>query len=471
MAKRKINLQEIEIGSMAAEGKCVARHEGMVIFVEKVAPGDVVDLRITRKKKKFAEATPVHFHKYSPLRVEPVCSHYGTCGGCKWQHLSYEEQLKFKRQQVIDQVERIGGIKLPEVEETLPSDQTLYYRNKLEYTFSDKRWLTPKEIASNEDFDRRGLGFHIPGRFDKVLDIEHCYLQPEPSNEIRLEVKQIAQERNLTHYDLLNHTGFLRNLVIRTANTGQVMVILQVAEDNPEEISYILDRLTEKFSAITSANYIVNQKKNETYSDQDVVNYSGEPFIEEEMQKPDGSGTLKFRIGPKSFYQTNSAQAEKLYRTAWEYAGLTGEEHVYDLYTGTGTIACYVASKAKKVVGIEYVEDAVADARENALLNSIDNTSFFAGDIKDMLSEDFFAANGYPDVVITDPPRAGMHPEVCEALLKATPGKIVYVSCNPATQARDVALMAEKYKVEKIQPVDMFPHTHHVENVMLLEKR
>lgn len=471
MAKGKKELRNITIESMAAEGKCIARHEGMVMFVNKVAPGDIVDLRIIKKKKKFAEATPIHFHKYSPLRVEPVCGHYGICGGCKWQHINYDEQLKFKKQQVVDQMERIGGLILPEVADTLPSAETLYYRNKLEYTFSDKRWLTPKEIASNEDFDRRGLGFHIPGRFDKVLDIEHCYLQPEPSNDIRLEVKQIAQERELTYYDLLNHSGFLRNLVIRTANTGQVMVILQVAEEKQVEITYILDRLIQKFPAITSANYIINKKRNETYYDQEVVNYSGEAFIEEVMQKPDGSGELRFRVGPKSFYQTNSEQAESLYSTAWEFAGLVGDENVYDLYTGTGTIACYISSRAKKVVGIEYVKDAVADARENAAHNKIKNTSFFAGDIKDMLTEEFFNENGFPDVVITDPPRAGMHPDVCNALLNAAPKKIVYVSCNPATQARDVALLAERYAIEKIQPVDMFPHTHHVENVVLLEKR
>lgn len=468
MRKKNKILQEVEIGPVATEGKCVARHEGMVIFVEKVAPGDVVDIRLTKKKKNFAEATPITFHEYSKARQDPFCSHFGTCGGCKWQHLDYNEQLNYKRQQVIDQLERIGGFEFPEVKPALPSDATTYYRNKLEFTFSDKRWLTNEEIKSDDEFDRRGVGFHIPGRFDKVLDIKHCYLQADPSNEIRLEIKNIAREKGYTYFNLLDQYGFLRNVIIRTASTGQVMVILQVAEPDIEAIHYILDRLDQKFD-LTSLNYIVNQKKNETYFDQEVVNYKGKPYIEEQMQKPDGSGILTFRIGPKSFYQTNSAQAEKLYYTAWEFANLKGDELVFDLYTGTGTIASYIAGDAKKVIGIEYIEDAVKDARVNAEFNKIQNVDFFAGDMKDLLTEEFFAVHGKPEVVITDPPRAGMHNDVCEALLAAEPDKIVYVSCNPATQARDAALLAEKYEVLEVQPVDMFPHTHHVENVMLFK--
>lgn len=466
--KKRITLHKVEIGPVATEGKCVVRHEGMVIFVEKVAPGDVVDIQLTKKKKNFAEATPITFHEYSKSRQDPFCSHFGTCGGCKWQHLDYKEQISYKRQQVVDQLSRIGGLEFPEVKPALPSEATTYYRNKLEYTFSDKRWLTHQEVKSGDEFDRRGVGFHIPGRFDKVLDIKHCYLQPEPSNEIRLEIKDISREKGYSYYNLLENQGFLRNLVVRTANTGQVMVILQVAEAEMEAIHYILDRLDQKFN-ITSLNYIINQKKNETYFDQEVVNVKGTPYIEEQMRKPDGSGILTFRVGPKSFYQTNSSQAEKLYNTAWKLAGLKGDELVYDLYTGTGTIASYIAGDAKKVIGIEYIEDAVKDARINAELNGIKNVEFFAGDMKDLLTEEFFSEHGRPEVVITDPPRAGMHADVCEALLKAAPEKIVYVSCNPATQARDAALLSEKYQVTEVQPVDMFPHTHHVENVMLFK--
>ena len=468
MAKKKKIIKNVEVGPVATDGKCIIKDEGMVIFVEKVAPGDVVDVRITRKKKNFAEATPVNFHEYSKSRQDPFCSHFGTCGGCKWQHLAYKEQLFYKRQQVIDQLERIGGVSLPEVKATLPSEGTTYYRNKLEYTFSDKRWLTNAEIQTGEELDRRGVGFHIPGRFDKVLDVKHCYLQPSPSNDIRLEIKDIAKEKGYTYYNLLDHHGFLRNVIIRTSNTGQVMVILQVAERNVEAIHYILNRLDQKFD-IASLNYIINQKRNETYFDQEVVNFNGAPHIEEQMQKPDGSGVLTFRVGPKSFYQTNSAQAEKLYHTAWKMAGLKGDELVYDLYTGTGTIASYVAGNAKKVVGIEYIEPAVEDARENVRLNNIDNAEFYAGDMKDLLTESFFDQHGKPQVVITDPPRAGMHEEVTMALLKAGPEKIVYVSCNPATQARDAAILSQKYDVLEVQPVDMFPHTQHVENVMLFK--
>lgn len=471
MVRRKANkiLENVTIESVAAEGKCVARHEGKVIFVEKVAPGDVVDLRIVKKKKKFAHATPVAFHHRSADRTDPFCSHFGTCGGCKWQHLEYQNQLKYKRQQVVDQLTHIGGLEFPEVRDTLASEKTTFYRNKLEYTFSNKRWLTEAEIASGEEFERNGLGFHIPGRFDKVLDIKQCYLQPDPSNDIRLFVKELAKEKGYTYYDLLDHNGFLRNLVIRTSSSGQVMVILQVAADNKEDIHYLLDKLDEAFD-ITSLNYIINRKRNETYFDQEVVNYKGKPFIEENMTRPDGK-VLTFRIDPKSFYQTNAEQAEVLYQKAWELAGLSGEELVYDLYTGTGTIASYVAGDAKKVIGIEYVEEAVVDARKNAKINDIENTHFVSGDMKEILNEVFFNEHGKPEIIIADPPRAGMHEDVCRAILSAEPKKIVYVSCNPATQARDVAILSDKYEITEVQPVDMFPHTHHVENVMLLKLR
>lgn len=471
MGKKIKFLNNVTIETVAAEGKCVARQDGMVLFVDKTAPGDVVDVKVFRKKKNFAEATPVKYHQYSDQRTEPFCSHYGTCGGCKWQHIDYTSQLSFKRQQVIDQLSRIGHLVFPEVRPTLASGLTRYYRNKLEYTFSDKRWLTGEEIEKSGDLDRRGLGFHIPGRFDKVLDIEHCHLQPEPSNEIRLEVKKIAREKNYSFYDLVANEGFLRNLIIRSANTNEIMVILQVAQPDMDAIRYILDTLIEKFPELTSVNYIINQKKNETYGDQEVINYAGKPFILESMARPDNEGKLLFHVGPKSFFQTNSEQAEQLYKTAWKMAGLKGDELVYDLYTGTGTIACYVAPNARKVIGVEYVEEAIKDARINAAENGLDNLEFYAGDMKDLLSIDFIREKGMPDVIITDPPRAGMHEDVCKALLKAEPEKIVYISCNPATQARDAALLAEKYEIIEVQPVDMFPHTHHVENVILMRRK
>jgi len=471
MRKKQV-LENITIENSAAEGKCVARHEDKVIFVEGVAPGDVVDVRITRKKKSFLEATPIKFHQYSDARTAPFCSHYGTCGGCKWQHISYENQLKFKQQQVQDNLERIAKVELPEILPIFGSEKTDYYRNKLEYTFSNRRWLTREEIQDSEEgLERNGLGFHIPKRFDKILDIDHCYLQPDPSNAIRLDVKHYALENGLTFYDILDQVGLLRNLIIRTASTGQIMIILQVAEDQPEQIKGILEHLLEKHPEITSLNYIINLKKNDSYGDQEVVCFAGQPYIEEQMPIGEGDELLTFRVGPKSFYQTNAGQAHELYKIARDLAGLTGEEVVYDLYTGTGTIANFVAHQAKKVVGLEYVEAAIEDAKVNSQINNIENTDFFAGDMKDVLTREFVNENGHPDVIITDPPRAGMHENVIDAILFASPEKIVYVSCNPATQARDLALLDAHYKVEAVQPVDMFPHTHHVENVVLLIKR
>jgi len=469
--KNKV-LRDIKIESVAAEGKCIAKYDGQVIFVTGVAPGDTADIKVIRKKKSFLEAVPVDIKDKSEVRQEPFCSHFGTCGGCKWQHIDYAAQLQFKQQQVVDNLERIGKVELPEISDILPSENTQYYRNKLEYTFSNKRWLTLEEIQSGEELDRDALGFHIPKRFDKILDIEKCYLQPDPSNDIRLAIKAFAKEHNISFFDIITQEGFLRNLIIRTASTGQVMVILQVAEDNPVTIKLLMDFLHERFPQITSLNYVINTKKNETFNDLEVVTAYGNEYIVEEMPLPqDESRKIQFRVGPKSFYQTNSAQATNLYHKTWELAQLKGDELVYDLYTGTGTIANYMAASAKKVVGIEYVEAAIEDAKVNSEINGITNTAFFAGDMKDLLNDEFVNTHGRPDVIITDPPRAGMHADVCAVILNAAPQKIVYVSCNPATQARDLALLDEKYKVTAVQPVDMFPHTHHVENIVLLELR
>jgi len=467
--KNKV-LKDITIEGVAAEGKCVTRFDGQVIFVTGVAPGDVADIKVIRKKKSFLEAIPLEIKQKSPAREEPFCSHFGTCGGCKWQHLNYNAQLQYKQQQVIDNLTRIGKIALPEISPIMPSEKTRFYRNKLEFTFSNKRWLTKEEINQDVELDRDALGFHIPKRFDKILDIDKCYLQPDPSNDIRLGLKNFAKKNNISFFDLIEQTGYLRNLIIRTASTDQVMVILQVAGDKQDVLSKLIAFLKEEFPQITSLNYVINTKKNETFNDLEVVTAHGDPYIIEEMpmpQTPDKN--IQFRIGPKSFFQTNALQALHLYHKAWEMADLKGDELVYDLYTGTGTIANYVAESAKKVIGIEYVEAAIKDAKVNSQINGIENTDFFAGDMKDLLNDDFIAKHGRPDVIITDPPRAGMHADVCQVILNAAPKRIVYVSCNPATQARDLALLDEKYKVSHVQPVDMFPHTHHVENIVCLD--
>jgi 23S rRNA (uracil1939-C5)-methyltransferase len=458
-------IEEITIEDYAAEARCVTRIDDLVIFVENTAPGDVVDVRITRNKKSYLEARPVKFHSFSERRVEPFCSHYGECGGCKWQHVSYDEQLAFKRQQVIDQFERLGKFPFPKVETAIGSPDPMYYRNKLEFTFSDKRWLTSEEISRGGDLDRNGLGFHKPGQFDKVLDIEQCYLQPEPSNKIRTGLKKFAIDNNIPFYSLVDHTGLLRNLIIRTSNTGGVMVVLQVTKDQLENIHQVMDFLQNTYPEITSLNYVVNAKGNETFFDLDVVNYSGDPYIIEEMED------LQFRIGPKSFFQTNSQQAYQLYRTARDFARLKETDVVYDLYTGTGTIANFIAGKVHTVIGIDVVDAAIRDARINAEINGIENVRFIAGDMKDLFTPDFAEDYGSPDVIITDPPRAGMHADVVETLIKLKPGRIVYVSCNPATQARDIGMMVDMYEVKKVQPFDMFPHTHHIENITLLERK
>ncbi len=468
--KNKV-LKDIRIEGIAAEGKCVTRYNGQVIFAAGVAPGDVADLKVIRKKKSYLEAIPLAINEYSPLREAPFCDHFGTCGGCKWQHVNYATQLEYKQQQVVDNFERIGKIELPPVSPIIGTKSTTYYRNKLEFTFSNMRWLTPEEITREEELERNALGFHIPRRFDKILDIDHCHLQNDPSNAIRLSVKNYALEHGLSFFDLRTQEGFLRNLILRNTTTGEWMVILQVTREDTENLRGLLDHIRHHFPEVSSLNYVVNNKKNDTFHDLRVINYHGNPFIEEVMELPDNAGQVRFRIGPKSFFQTNSRQAEVLYKKTWELAGLTGEELVYDLYTGTGTIANYVAAQASRVVGIEYIPDAIEDARINAEINGITNASFFAGDMKDLLTPAFLGQNGRPDVIITDPPRAGMHPDVCQVILDAGPKRIVYVSCNPATQARDIEVMKDKYEVSVVQPVDMFPHTHHVECVCLLELR
>ena len=457
-------LREVKIQDMVAEGKCLVRIGNLVIFVSQVAPGDVVDLRVTKAKKNFLEAVPTKFHQYSELRVEPFCQHFGTCGGCKWQHLGYDAQLRYKQQQVEDQLTRIGKVALPEIAQILPSPARTYYRNKLEFTFSDNGWLTTEQINDDtQQYNREVVGFHTPARFDKIIDVEHCWLQPEPSNEIRLFIRDYAHRHALPFNNLVRQTGLLRNLIVRTAqSTGETMVILQCYRAH-EAIEPLLDAVLAKFPAITSLNYVLNDKGNETFHDLEVVCYRGKPYIEEDMEG------LRFRIGPKSFYQTNSAGAHQLYKVARDFADLQGTELVYDPYTGAGTIASFVAKKARKVIGVEYVEQAVADAHVNAEINGITNTEFYAGDMKDILTPAFTDTHGRPDLIITDPPRAGMHPDVVQRLLELRTPRIVYISCNPATQARDLELLDPAYKVTRVQPVDMFPHTHHVENVVLLE--
>jgi len=457
-------LENVTIEGIAAEGKCIARVDEQVIFVQGVAPGDVVNVQITRKKKSFMEGKPVHFHTYSKDRVEPFCEHFGICGGCKWQHIPYDIQLKYKHQQVIDNLERIAKVDLPEIQPILASNETTFYRNKLEFTFSNWKWFTKEEIDSGEKLDRDALGFHIPGRFDKILDIDKCYHQVDPSNAIRIAVRDHSKKLGIPFFDMVKQTGVMRNLIIRTSSTGDLMVIVQFAAEH-EKRDVLLEFIKNKFSEITSLQYVINGKGNDTFHDLEVICYSGEAFITEKMEN------IQFRIGPKSFYQTNASQAYELYKIARDFAGLQGTEVVYDLYTGTGTIANFIAKDAKKVIGLEYIEDAIKDAKVNSEINGISNTAFYAGDMKDVLNDDFMANNERPDVIITDPPRAGMHELVVAMLLKIEAAKIVYVSCNPATQARDLAILDEKYKVTKVQPVDMFPQTHHVENVVLLELR
>ena len=455
-------LQNIQVIDIAEEGKGVGKSDDLVIFIDKAVPGDIVDVELLRRKKKFYEGKIQNLVKPSEHRTEPFCEHFGVCGGCKWQHLTYEAQLQFKQKSVSDALQRLGKVDVSDIEPILGSAESRYYRNKLEYTFSDKRWLTDGDMRNGETMEMNALGYHIPGRFDKILDIDHCYLQADPSNEIRNKVREYALKAGISFYNLRNHEGALRNLIIRSSSTGELMVIVVFAYADEEQIEGMMKFIASEFKSINSLLYIINQKKNDTIFDQEIHTYAGADHIFENM---DG---LKFKIGPKSFYQTNSAQAFELYKITRDFAEFKGDELVYDLYTGAGTIANFIAGKVKSVVGIEYVPTAIEDAKINSEINGIKNTSFFAGDMKDILNEDFISTHGKPDVVITDPPRAGMHPDVLKRLLEMEAEKIVYVSCNAATQARDIDLLKAKYEVNRIKPVDMFPHTQHVENVVLL---
>jgi len=463
MTKKKDILEYVTIEDFAAEAKCLTRVDGKVVFVENSSPGDIVDIRITRKKKNYLEATPVHFHQFSTFRQEPFCSHYGSCGGCRWQHINYEKQLDFKYQQVRDQFERIGRIKDFELLPVIGSASQKFYRNKLEYTFSNRRWISGDEIESGIELDRNGLGFHKPGQFDKVLDINTCHLQDDLTNRIRNAFKNYAKSNSIPFYDLKEHVGFLRNLIIRNSNTGEWMVILQVKYYDKILIQKLLNFLNKTFPEITSLYYIINSKRNESYQDLEAIHFSGRKYIMEKMEE------LVFQIGPKSFFQTNSDQAYRLYSVVREFANIKHDEIVYDLYSGTGSIALFIAKHAKKVIGFEYVEEAVMDAKLNSDLNKIGNTFFIAGDIKETIKSDIIKKFGKPDVVISDPPRAGMHKDVIAGIIDAKPLRIIYVSCNPATQARDIELLKEYYQPKKAQPVDMFPQTHHIENIALLE--
>lgn len=456
-------IENVTILDVGAEGNAVARVNDMVVFVPFAAPGDIVDVKLDKKKKSYAEGHIVRMVQPSDQRIPAACEHFTICGGCRWQHLPYSLQLQYKQQQVADAMQRIAKVPCPPITPIIGSDNIWEYRNKMEYTFSNRRWLTYEQLSSGEEFpDRDGAGFHIPGAFDKVLDINRCHLQDDFSNRLRKFIKAYGIEHGYTFYDLRANSGLLRTLMVRITTTGQIMALMAFGEDNPEKIQQLLDAVRQQFPQITSLLYVVNLKVNDTITDQVVRTHSGTGYIEEEMEG------LKFRIGPKSFYQTNSRQAYKLYQIARDFAQLTGDELVYDLYTGTGTIANFVSKRARKVIGIEYVPEAIEDAKTNSRINGIDNTLFYAGDMKNVLTAGFIAEHGRPDVMIIDPPRAGMHTDVVDVILQAEPATLVYVSCNPATQARDIALLDAKYQVEAIQPVDMFPHTQHVENVVRL---
>lgn len=469
MAKRNRQplplLENVEIKDAGSEGKAVARVDNMVIFVPFVVPGDVIDIQVIKRKRNYMEGKAVNMRKPSPLRIEPRCEHFGVCGGCRWQNLPYNQQLHYKQQQVKDNFERIGKLSTETMKPILGSEKTYEYRNKLEFTFSNRRWLSQAELQQEEDVNMDGLGFHLPGMFDRIIDLQYCYLQPPPSNDIREALRQYTAEHKLEYYDNRKHQGLMRNLIIRTANSGDVMVIVVFARDEFVKIHPLMDFLKERFPQITSLFYVVNSKLNDTINDQEMMLWAGEPYIMEHMED------LLFKVGPQSFYQTNAAQAYQLYKVARSLAALTGTETVYDLYCGAGTISNFVAHQAAQVVGIEYVESAIDDARENSKINNITNTHFVAGDMAKVFDETLISRYGKPDVVITDPPRAGMHPKVVERLLELQPQRIVYVSCNPATQARDIALLGADYEIAAIQPVDMFPQTQHVENVALLIRR
>lgn len=463
----KIVFHQIKVLDAGAKGVSVAKApDGKVVFIPNVVPGDVVDVQTFKKRKAYYEGKAVKFHELSEHRIEPICEHFGVCGGCKWQNMKYSQQLFYKQNEVKNHLQRIGKIEIPEFEPILGSEKQFFYRNKMEFSFSNSRWLTEKEIESTDDLDNRNaLGFHIPKMWDKILDINKCHLQEDPSNAIRNEIRAFANENGLTFFNPRAHEGLLRTLMLRTASTGEIMVLLQFFEDDKVNRELILDHIYEKFPQITSLQFVINNKANDTLYDTNIQLYKGRDYILEEMEG------LKFSINAKSFYQTNSDQAYELYKITRDFAGLSGNETVYDLYTGTGTIAQFVSKNAKKVIGVESVPEAINDAKANAKRNEITNCEFFVGDMKVVFNESFIAQHGKPDVIITDPPRDGMHKDVIEQILKIEPQKVVYVSCNSATQARDLALMDEKYKVTRVRPVDMFPQTHHVENVVLLEKR
>jgi len=464
--KNKPFYEAVEITDIGAEGKAIARVNDMVVFTTHVIPGDVVDLQVTKKRKSYMEARVTNIREKSADRQDAFCAHFGTCGGCKWQFLPYEKQLFYKQKQVADQLLRLGRIELPEISPILGSAKNTFYRNKLEFSFSNKRWLSFEEMDTDADnLEMNALGFHIPGLFDKIIDIKKCWLQPEPSNAVRNFIREYALKNELTFFDIRQQEGFLRNMIVRTASTGENMLIVVFYYEDQEKQNGLLEAIATQFPELKSIMYVINQKPNDTISDQEIISFKGPDHIFEEMEG------LRFKIGPKSFYQTNSEQAYELYKVTREFAELKGDEVVYDLYTGTGTIANFVAKKAKQVIGIEYVPEAIEDAKVNSGINKLENTLFYAGDMKNVLNEAFIQEHGKPDVIITDPPRAGMHEDVVKTILAAAPERIVYVSCNPATQARDLALLDADYKVTKIQPVDMFPHTHHVENVVQLIRR
>lgn len=462
-------LENITITDVAAEGKALAKVDNLVVFVPYAVPGDVVDLQVRRKKHSYAEAEVIRFHKYSEKRSQPFCEHFGVCGGCKWQCLPYEEQLRYKQKQIVDNLTRIGKVELPDISPILGSKHQTHYRNKLEFGFSNKKWLTQAEVASDKKFDvMDAVGFHIPGAFDKILDINCCHLMDDLNNRLRNGIRQFALDHHISFYDIRGVHGVLRNMMIRNSATHEVMLLLQFSIHDEEEKAQamsVLDYVHDNFKEVTSLLWVNNLKCNDTIGDLEVHTHYGTDFIYETMED------LRFKVGPKSFYQTNTEQAYELYKVARNFAQLTGNELVYDLYTGTGTIANFVAHQARQVIGIEYVPEAIEDAKVNAKINHLDNTLFYAGDMKDILNQDFIEAHGRPDVIITDPPRAGMHSDVIDTILFAAPQRIVYVSCNPATQARDLQLLDKDYKVMAVQPVDMFPQTHHVENVVLLERR
>ncbi|MFD1096208.1 23S rRNA (uracil(1939)-C(5))-methyltransferase RlmD [Salegentibacter chungangensis] len=469
MGRKKRNklFEAVEVTDAGAKGKSIAKApDGKVIFIDNAVPGDVADVQTTKKRKAYYQGTAVNFHELSEKRVEPVCKHFGSCGGCKWQNMNYKYQLEYKQREVVNNLQRLGKIELPEITPILGSKEIYFYRNKMEFTFSDSRWLTQEEIQSGKEFDNKNaLGFHIPGMWDKILDIEKCHLQEDPSNAIRNFVKEFATEHGMPFFNPRHQSGFLRTLMIRTSSTGEIMVLVQFFEENKEDRELLLDKIAERFPEITSLQYVINGKGNDTIYDQEVICYKGRDHIFEEMEG------LKFKINAKSFYQTNSEQAYELYKITRNFADLKGDELVYDLYTGTGTIAQFIAAKAKKVIGVEAVPEAIEDAKENAKRNNIENTEFFAGDMRKVFTSNFIKQHGHPDVIVTDPPRDGMHKDVVAQIIGILPERIVYVSCNSATQARDLAMLDEHYKVTRVQPVDMFPQTHHVENVVCLERR